>query len=285
MSFPHVRRAMHRAAFAMLVMPGLAVAADGAEPALLLPPASARLTAPLVLSAAPGAHPTWTHRGLFTVPPGGLFALAQAANPGIPAWDPSSRAWYAAVQGALVRVEPDGRLPVILDNVQGRDVDVRFAAGRAVSREPDDTIVSWQWRGSETARHVLLAGPQYFHPRLSPDGTHVVVAASAAGGGHLWLVGPDHVPVDLGRGEAPSWTPAGDGILFTQVEHDGHRVTASSLWRLELATRRAARLAYSRNPVISKPVLSPDGAWLAFVDAASGDVQVVSWPLAATDGR
>jgi len=194
---------------------------------------------------------------------------------GLPVYDGSSQAWYASANGALVQLRPDGRLPVVVGAaaLQGRDIDVRTRAGVLVSREPDHTIVLLRWADGEVRqRRVLISGARFFHPRLSPDGSQVLVAESRATGGHLWLLTLDGRATDLGPGYDGTWHPDGKRILLSRVSHDGHRVTAADLWEMELASGRRAQLTRTADLAEVEPALSPDGRYLAFVDATSGDL-------------
>lgn len=246
------------------------------------PPAWASLAHPMRLDVrAEGSplKPLWTKDGLFATPPAGLRGLAKAAHSGIPAWDPSSQAWYAMAEGALVRVEDGGALTVVVDGVQGVDVDFRASKGLAVSREPDDTIVLWKVGGG---RKVLLSGPQYFRPRFSPDGSRVLVAESRAGGGHTWLVDLEGAATDLGQGYFATWHPDGKSLVFVRVATDGHVIESSTVHQLDLATRRERLLASTRAPALLEPAVSPDGRFVAF-SAAREDAVLVA-PLSG-EGR
>jgi hypothetical protein len=279
-------------ALALATLP-IAAAADPTDTALVpragLLAAHATLARPLRLPAsvrhgAPAPH--WSAEGLWRAAPRDLFGLAAAARPGIAVYDPSSRRWYASASGCLVEVRPDRTLPVLLDNVQGIDVDVRAAAGVAVSREPDHTIVLHRLGAAASAqgggrRVVLLRGSRYFRPRLSPDGTKLLVSESRAGGGHLWrfdLAAADAArgAVDLGEGSGGAWRPDSRHVIFAAVLHDGHRITDSDLWQVDTMTRTRTLLA--RTPAVHElePAISPDGQRLAFVDARTGALMIAA---------
>jgi len=225
--------------------------------------------------------PQWTAEGLWPSAPASLPALASAERKGSPVHDPSSGAWFASVNGAIVRVD-GSRLIVTADNVQGTDIDVRASQAVAVSREPNDTIVLHRF-GSRTERRVLMTGQQYFHPRLSPDGTRLIVSESRTGGGHVWLVPLEGAPTDLGVGQHAAWHPDGWRVVFARVGHDGYQITSSELFAIDLATRVETRLTQSAGIAEVTPVVSPDGRWIAFADARNGDGWFAAMPL--TGGR
>jgi hypothetical protein len=257
-------------------------------PAALVPRAQllavrATLARPLRLTVARRGAPAphWSAEGLWRAAPRDLYGLATAARPGIAVYDPSSRRWYASASGCLVEVRPDGKLPVLLDGVQGIDVDVRATAGVAVSREPDHAIVLHRLGAAKSGarRTVLLRGSRFFRPRLSPDGTQLLVGESRAGGGHLWRLDlATRVAVDLGEGSGGAWRPDGRHVIFASVTHDGHRITGSDLWQVDTVTRTRTLLA--RTPAVHElePAISADGQQLAFVDARTGELMVAALP-------
>jgi hypothetical protein len=246
---------------------------------------------PLVLRAPnpdQRVRPIWTSKGLMLAQSEKLWGLGAVERPGTPTFDPQSQAWYATAQGCLVRLEPDGRMPVILEDMDAIDVDVRARRGIAVAREADDTIVLHRWAGKEHRRQVVLRGPQFFNPRFSPDGRKVLVAESRAGGGHIWLVGLDGKAQDLGQGYGATWHPDGKRVLFTRVANDGHTVTASEVRMMSLADRREWLVAATSGADSAlDPVLSPDGAYLAYAAGTTGEARVIRFedPQSKNGGR
>lgn len=247
------------------------------------PPAWASIEHPYRLAATfeRAPRPAWTRAGLVADVPEAPFGLAGSAKPGMPAYDASADAWFATSEGCLVRLEPDGSLPVVVDGPQGIDLDVRAAKGVAVTREPDDTIVLWRFGGGRT---VLLSGPQYFRPRFSPDGTRVLVAESRASGGHSWVVDLDGKAVDLGQSIGATWHPDGKRVVFVRTVHDGYVVLSSTVHVLELATRRERLLGRTQAPPLLEPAVSPDGRLVAF-RSATDDAVLVAPLLDAPEGR
>jgi hypothetical protein len=224
-------------------------------------------------------EPFFTDGGLWGARPRSLPALERVEHHGPAVFDPSTRAWYASANGALVRIETDGRLSVVADDVQGTDVDVRGAAGVAASREPDDTIVVMKLGTDGGGKIVVARGGAFFGPKLSPDGTKVLFSESRAGGGHLWVasVGGGE-PVDLGQGYGGAWLPCGKRIVFHRIEHDSLRVTASDLWVMDVARRAATRITSTPDMAEAGPAVSPDWKWMAFFDARTRDVYIVRMP-------
>jgi len=247
---------------------------------------AASLAEPLALGRSESSHPqpVWTAEGLWTARPAGLRGLARVAGSSAdndPVWDPSSRAWYAFVHGALVRVEPDGRLPVVLASLPGHDFDVRAGHGLVACRDlARDRIVLLRTGGSGAGR-PLLEGGGFYHPRFSPDGSRLLVSQLKDGGGHLWLVDVATGQArDLGPGYEPAWRPDGKQALFLRVEDDGERLTASTLMLLDPETAAVRFLAAPRAHLVTRPAFSPDGGWIAFVDSESQQIMLARLPEA-----
>lgn len=227
--------------------------------------------------------PTWAGDVLFPALPAGLPALARLDRHGPPVWDPSSGAWFAWAEGTLVRLDGD-RAMVVVDGVQGRDLDVRAARGVAVSREPDHAIVLWRLGAGVESRRVLLRGSVYFHPRLSPDASVVLVQEGRADGGRLVLVSMDGQVRDLGPGSDGAFTPDGRGVIFAVVSGDGHRVVGADLVHLDLVSGRRTRLTWTADAAEVEPAVSPDGRFIAFVDARTGSLCVARMPALPAAG-
>ncbi len=206
-----------------------------------------------------------------------LRGLAAVEHPGFAAWDPSSQAWYASANGALVRLEEDGGLIVLADGVQGIDVDVRVAAGLAVSREPDDEIVLHDLVAS--TRRVLLSGPEFFYPHFDPAGQKVLVHESRAAGGRVWLIelrtGDARVLV---QGYGAAWHPEGDRVVFSRNVDDGMRIIAAELWEVNVITGIERRLTETPDLAEVQPAVSPDGTWILFRDALTRTLRGVRYP-------
>ncbi|HEY3450212.1 MAG TPA: hypothetical protein VGK67_27910 [Myxococcales bacterium] len=239
----------------------------------------ATFDAPIVLGRAVAADPVWTRTGLWADRPEALWGLAQVEDARPPVWDPSSDTWFAWALGMLVQVRPDGSLPVILESLPGHDFDIRAAKGLLVYRDPArDEIVLVRLDG-KNERRVLLSGFHFFNPRFSPDGTRIVVSESRAEGGHLWLIEVDgERATDLGRGEQASWSADGRHLVFLKIDHDGHRLTASSLYTRDIASGVERRLAVTRAHLALQPRLSPDGRFVAFVDEETSSLMLSRLP-------
>lgn len=232
----------------------------------------------LAISPDRGRSPLWTPEGLYPRAPQRWRGLAKAEGAGAATYDPSTLAWYAAAVGTLVRVDADGRLPVVVQGVQGTDVDVRAAHGLAVSREPDDRIVLHRFGHGDTTHTTLLQG-EAFLPRFSPDASRVVVSETRRGEGWLRVIDLTARTVAQTRGHGAVWHPDGRRIVFQRSSDDGERIVASDLWQLDVATRAEQRVTATPAIAEIEATLSPDGHWIAYTDALTGDLCVAAFPL------
>jgi len=221
--------------------------------------------------------PVWAGDGLRAAPPRRLLGLAPGEHSGAAVWDRSTGAWFASVAGELVRLSPEGRLVSVASDIQGLDVDVRAGLGLAVARE-DDAIVLHRFGSTGRSKSVLIAGEGYFGPRLSPDGSLVLVERSRPDGGRFLVVDLRGRARDLGPGYGAAWHPDGRHVLYAQVRHDGYRILASDLHVVDLISSRRQLVSRTSHTAEMEPAVSPDGRWLAYLDGLTGDLCVVSLP-------
>ena len=237
-----------------------------------------RLSTPRHIGAAePGSRgPAWTRGGdLLHEAPRALHGLTRVEKPGRPVFDPSSDAWFASANGAIVRVQ-EHALTVVAEGVQGADIDVRSEAAIAVSREPNNTIVLHRFGKSGANATVLFAGPGFFHPRLSPKGDAVLVSDGRTDGTRIWVAPVGGEPREVAPGEDATWHPDGRRIVFVRLRNDGHTLLSSELWVVDSITREERRVGPVAVPAV-RPAVSPDGRMVAFADGRSGDVYLAAF--------
>lgn len=222
--------------------------------------------------------PFWTDKGLVYSGREAVYGLSSAEKKGGAVYDPTSGALYASVNGCIVRLHEEGRMEVILDNVQGTDIDVRAAKGLAVAREPDDGIILYKWKGDEVVRKTLVTGGQFFNPQFSPDGSLILLSESRPDGGHFWIISTGGESKDLGQGYGASWLPDGENVIFSRIAHDGEKITSSELWIVNIKNLVETKLTDTEKIAEIEPAVSPDGKWLTFVDAKTGEVFIAGFP-------
>lgn len=214
-------------------------------------------------------EPFFSKYHLWSGRPTDIGGLDKMESHGDAIYDPISDAWYASANGCLVRIGE--KMKVVADDVQGIDIDVR--GDIFVVRESDDKIIV-RWIG-EKKKEVLFEGSSFFRPKLSPDGTMVVVSESRASGGHMWIstVNGD-MKKDLGQGYSPTWHPNGRYILFHRIEHDGYKVLSGDIFVFDLERGKEHRLTCSSEIAEVQPAISYDGRYIAFFDAITRDVYI-----------
>ncbi len=112
---------------------------------------------------------------------------------------------------------------------------------------------------------------------ISPDESNVVYSTA---GQNLWLAnvnGEDRI--SLGRGSAPSWSPDGQWITFMLTFDDGHSITASDIYVINISGDSRTNLTETPDFHEMNPQWSPDGAWIVYDTDQLGQlfVQQVGW--------
>jgi hypothetical protein len=219
-------------------------------------------------SPTTGVDPWFAGDRLFGEAQDGLWGLAATEHAGLVAYDPGSGAFFASAAGALVEVRRDGALLVVDPELDARDLDVRRAVGLVVFRGPGGIVL--RHLGQPQRDRILLAGEDLFEPRFDREGSQVLVSESGSAGGHFRVLsvadGRDLARVE---GGGPAWAGPGT-VVFHRAQNDGHRITTSDLWLLDLATGAQRRLTHTEDLAETQPAASPDGRWLVFVDAFTG---------------
>ncbi len=104
----------------------------------------------------------------------------------------------------------------------------------------------------------------------SPDGS--VIAFQVIGEG-LFLIDADGSDLcELGRGEDPAWTPDGKYVIAVITEDDGHHITGSEIYAIDIDTGERHHLTSGTDMIALHPSVSPDGTRIAFTDNESGNI-------------
>lgn len=197
-----------------------------------------------------------------------------------PSFGPDGQLAYVVQQGAVSRLEIDGRAVTEGENVfpfrvswgrEGyhyvsdgkirhrtarRQTTVDFAATLEVSRPVYDRAKR-DWDSTVPRRALGIV-----HPRISPDGSRIAFVAlgdvhvvSAQGGV------PENLTNDAALDADPDWSPDGRSLLFSSDRSGG----LPQLWVRDLVTGRDRQLT----AMDSQPLggaWSPDGRRIAFLD-------------------
>ena len=150
--------------------------------------------------------------------------------------------------------------------------------------EPDDRIILHQVGPQRGPGIRLLEGPNFFNPRLSPDGSMVLVHESRAAGSRLWLVEVKSGHTELlTEGVAAVWHPDGSRVLFARVRHDSRRILGSTLYEIVVPTGAERMLELPAGVAAVEPAVSPDGSKLVFVDALTNQLSTIPYPEAGEE--
>jgi Tol biopolymer transport system component len=115
----------------------------------------------------------------------------------------------------------------------------------------------------------------YLWSEVSPDGE---MLAFKLYGGNLYISDLNgNILVDLGRGEAPSWSPDSRYLSFMITEDDGHDITGSDIYVADIAGSNASTVNITENSGLHAmhPAWSADGSRIAFGDMQSGSLYQV----------
>lgn len=129
-----------------------------------------------------------------------------------------------------------------------------------VAATPDGRL----WRGGEakTLQAELVPGKVFCLPQLSPDDKRFVTESLD---GHLYYGLVAGGPIeDLGPGSYPSFVRGGKALLFERTKDDGHEITASDIFLLDLETRKTSALTATPNRIERRPAMAGDGHTIFF---------------------
>jgi Tol biopolymer transport system component len=115
-----------------------------------------------------------------------------------------------------------------------------------------------------------------FGPVLSPDKSRVCYSV-LSGGGHIAVASTDgSTRQDLGYGSNPSWSPDGQFLVYEVTADDGHVITGSDLYIVEVDG--SGRIQLTDTPELFErwPSWSPDGGRVVY--SAAGAIFSISIP-------
>jgi TolB protein len=119
-------------------------------------------------------------------------------------------------------------------------------------------------------------------PAYSPDGTHLALTLSGAGGNlDIWLLdlstqGLTRLTDDPAVDTEPAWSPDGKSIYFTSDRAGGPQI-----YKLDIAQpKRVERITFG-SAYNARPRVSPDGKKIAFVTRDGGNYRIAVQDLAS----
>ena len=108
----------------------------------------------------------------------------------------------------------------------------------------------------------------------SPDGSMTAVQVMGEG---IYVIDADGSNLcEFGRAEHPVWTPDGRYLIAMITEDDGHHITGSELYAIEISTARRHHLTAHTDLIALHPTVSPDGQRIAFGDSRSGRIYTMT---------
>lgn len=119
-----------------------------------------------------------------------------------------------------------------------------------------------------------FAGKTVINPALSPDGSKIAFQIPGKG---MWLINADGSGLrSLGKGSHASWLPDSKTLVYTVVEDNGERFTASELKSVDTASGKTSVITRRADMIPMTPSVSPDGRKVAFENAADAAIYVVN---------
>ena len=108
----------------------------------------------------------------------------------------------------------------------------------------------------------------------SPDGSAIAVHIMGEG---IYVIDADGNNLcEIGRAENPVWSPEGRYLIGMITEDDGHNITGSELYAIDITTARRFHLTAHTDVIAMHPTISPDGQLVAFGDPNTGRIYTMS---------
>lgn len=137
-----------------------------------------------------------------------------------------------------------------------------------------DRIIVRNTKSSEENIIVPFEGEQYLNVILSPDRTKIVFEVY---GGNLFAMNTDGSGLtDLGTGYNPHWFSDSENIVYMITEDDGHKYTASDIYRININGTEKINLTNTSEIIELNPSISPDGKRLLYESWNDGAIYLMN---------
>jgi TolB protein len=205
----------------------------------------------------------------------------------------ATRIAYVAVQGK----PPSQRFQLIVADADGENPKVILESSQPIMSpawSPDEqwlAYVSFENRLSGVYVQKVHTGERQLvsarvgvngAPAYSPDGTHLALTLSGAGGNlDVWLLdlstqGLTRLTDDPAVDTEPAWSPDGKSVYFTSDRAGGPQI-----YKVDIAQpKRVERITFGSG-YNARPRLSPDGKKIAFVTREGGNYRIAVQDLAS----
>jgi Tol biopolymer transport system component len=183
--------------------------------------------------------------------------------PALPVWSPDSKSVIVS-DGQRLNSLPS-------DVVLNADKITSDQSGFALLNQGSTLVVVG---GNGERKLDPIPGSEYVNAALSPDGTKIVF--EVLGGGMHLLDTVSGSLIDLGSGNRPVWSPAGDRIAFMVAEDDGYTYTSSDIYLINADGTGRRMLSTTTSLMEMNPTWSPDGTRIAFEVYATGDIYIIT---------
>ena len=192
-----------------------------------------------------------------------LISEYQTLLPGTPIWTPDDQ--YVYLNGSenfkLYNVQSQQRVQSSAQSVPG--YDLVYTKKSHIQRK---TL------SDNTEQNIQPVDGQVLNLTISPDQSKMAFEIM---GGNLWVADFDGAnPVDLGRGNAPSWSPDSQRLTYMVTEDDGYQFTSSDIYVINADGTGKVNISNTEERLEMHPDWSPDGNWIAYATLKSGQIFV-----------
>lgn len=119
-----------------------------------------------------------------------------------------------------------------------------------------------------------IKNQNYLNVLLSPDKSKITFEVY---GGNLFVMNIDGSEItDLGTGYNAVWSPDSKSLIFMITEDDGHKFTASDIYKIDINGMNKINLTNTAEEIELNPSISPDGRKLAYESYLDGAIYLMN---------